>query len=332
MAHVKIDIGGHRFSMEFNLRMVATIHDDFEWINLHTCARPQCMLEGRRVPFFHNDCLSFRLYDISDALVAAGDFALDPPAHERNRRSHRIKRLLAPRLRDELQIRLPAEILMAIAGLLVRECAVITAEEQSLGTDVSDMTVNLTQDVYVNYTIIEGLRYVKSISNTAPKLCNEHHIGLLSKQGEPVGKIWIAKDPRGIRFVKFCPADALLTGPTPIVKSWWRTISTPCDVDKITIKSDVSAICKSSSILTSGQGLKARDILIYNETIPYNASNYVGWVSPEHPNDVIDITTLDQVNFLPKRVITTFFNCNANGITGYTAVTDGSPFGTIHTA
>ena len=187
------------------------------------------------------------------------------------------------------------------------------------------MTVDLTQDVYLNYTIIEGLRYVESIINTAPKLCNEHHTGLLSKKGEPVGKIWIAEDHRGVRFVKFCPADVSLAGP-----SWWRTISTPCDVDKITINSDVSAICKSSSILTSGQGLKARDILIYNETIPYNASNYVGWVSPERPNDVIDVTTLDQVNFLPKRVMMTFFNCNTNGITGYTVVTDGSPFGTIH--
>jgi hypothetical protein len=81
---------------------------------------------------------------------------------------------------------------MAIAGLLVRECAVITAEEQSLGTNVSDMTVDLTQDVYISYTIVDGVRYVKSIDNTMSKFCNEEHSGLLSKQGEPVGKIWIA--------------------------------------------------------------------------------------------------------------------------------------------
>ncbi|KAJ4023047.1 hypothetical protein NW752_003505 [Fusarium irregulare] len=228
-------LGGLRFSMEFNLRMSDTIDDDFEWTNLHTCARPRCMMEGRRTPFFHNDCLDFRLYDISDALIAAGDYAFDPPAHEKNRRSRRIKGLLAPKLRDELQIRLPAETLIAIAGFLVRECAVITTEAQSLGTDVSDMTVDLAQDVYVSYTTIEGLRYVKSISNTAPK----DHPVLLSKQGQPVGKIWVAEDYRGIRFVKFCPAGASLAGPTPIVKSWWRTISIPCDVDKITIKFDV---------------------------------------------------------------------------------------------
>jgi len=303
-AHVKIDIGGLRFFMEFNLRMSDTIHDDFEWINLHTCARPRCILEGRRVPFFHNDCLCFRLYDISDALIVTGDYAFDPTAHERDRRSRRIKRLLAPKLRDELQIRLPAEILMTIAGFLVRECAVITTETQSLGTDVSDMTVDLTQDVYVSYTTIEGLRYVKSIRNTAPKLCNGDRTRLLNKQGEPVGMIWVAEDYRGIRFVKFCPADASLAGPTPIEKSWWRTISTPRDIDKITIRFDVSAyLQKLSSVLASGQGLKVRDILIYNETIPDDDSNYVGWVSPEHPNDIIDITTFDQVKSFPARLL-----------------------------
>lgn len=289
------------------------------------------MLEGRRVPVFHSDCLDFRLYDISDALIAAGDYTFDPPAHERNRRSHRIKRLLAPRLRDELRIRLPAEILIAIAGFLVRECAVITTEAQSLGTDVSDMTVDLTQDVYVSYTTIEGLRYVKSISNTAPKLCNEDQTGLLSKQGESVGKIWIAEDYCGIRFVRFCPADASLAGPTPMVKSWWRTISIPCDVDKITIKFDVSAYLRTPSpVLTSDQGLKVRDILIHHETIPDDTSKYIGWVSPEHPNDVIDITTFDQVNIFPERLMMTFFNCNTNGITGYTAVTRGISVTMIH--
>ncbi|KAH7255279.1 uncharacterized protein BKA55DRAFT_688295 [Fusarium redolens] len=273
IAHIR----GQRFSIEFNLRMADTIHDSYKWINLHTYASPRCMAEGRHIPFFHNDCFCFRLYDISDALVAAGDYTFDPPAYERNRRSHRIKRLLAPKLRDELQIRLPAETLMAVAGLLVRECTVITAEEQSLGINVSNITVDITQDIYISYTTIDGVRYVKSIGNTVSKLYNEDHPGLLSKQGEPVGKIWIAEDHRGIR-----------------------------------------------------SGLKLRDILIYNEAIPDDTSNYVGWANPEHPNDVIDITTFDQVNSFPERLQMTFFNCNTNGITGYTAVTGGSSVAMIH--
>ncbi|KAF5708944.1 hypothetical protein FGLOB1_6164 [Fusarium globosum] len=311
IAHIE----GQRFSMEFNLRMADTIHDSFEWINLHTCANPQCMAEGRRIPFFHNDCFCFRLYDISDALVAAGNYTFDPPAYEKKRRSHRIKRLLAPKLRDELQIRLPAETLMIIAGLLVRECAAITAEEQLLGLNVSDDTVDLTKDVYVGYTAVDGVRYVRSLGNTVSKLCNQDCPVLLSKQGESVGKIWIAEDYRGIRAVKFCSADTSLTGPTPIAKSWWRAICVPCDVEKIATKSD---------------GLKLRDILTCDEKVSTDTRNYIGWAKPEHPNDVIDITTFDQVNSFPERLRMTFFNCNVNGTTGYTAVTCGSSVAMVH--
>ena len=73
-----------------------------------------------------------------------------------------------------------------------------------------------------------------------------------------------------------------------------------------------------------------RDILICNETIPDDTGNHVGWVSPEHPNDVIDITTFDQVNSFPERLMMTFFNCNTDGITGYTAVTSGISVTMIH--
>ncbi|GKU06414.1 unnamed protein product [Fusarium langsethiae] len=258
---------------------------------------------------------SARLYDISDALVAAGNYTFNPPAYEINRRSHRIKRLLAPKLRDELQIRLPPETLMAVAGLLVRECAAITAKEQSLGTDVSDIAVNLTQDVYVRYTNVDGVRYVKSLDNTASELCDQDRHMLLSKQGEPVRKIWIDEDYRGIRFVKLSTADATLAEPTPIAKSWWRAIYVQCDIENIIIKSD---------------GLKLRDIILCNEKIPNDAGNYVGWSNPEHPNNVIDITTFDEVNSFPERLRMTFFNCNASGTSGYTAVTCGSSAAMIH--
>ncbi|PTD07242.1 hypothetical protein FCULG_00005437 [Fusarium culmorum] len=198
-------IGDRRCSIAFNLRMTDTIHDRYEWINLHTCARLRCMMDSPRVPFFHRDCYRFRLYHISSALVAAGNYTFDSPGHEENRRSHRIKRLLVPKLRDQLQIRLPDEILVFIAVHLVLA-----------GADVSETTASLTQDVYISYTLVDGVRYVKSIDNAVPKLCEQDRPRLLSNQGEPIRKICIAEDYRGIRAVKLCSADALFTGPTPI--------------------------------------------------------------------------------------------------------------------
>ncbi|KAF5619786.1 hypothetical protein F52700_11614 [Fusarium sp. NRRL 52700] len=303
------DIGSQRFSMDFKLRMTETVHDSYEWVNLHTCARRRCMRQGRRVPFFHHECFSFRLYDISDALIATGEWGYEAPANESSRRSHRIKNLLAPNLRDQLQIRLPLETLITIAGHLVRECAAITAEEQSLGTAVSDTALDITQDIYAYYTAVDGVRYVKSLCNTPSNFGGHDHPKLLSKKGKPVDKIWIAEDHRGIRSVIFCDADSPLVGPTPITKSWWRVLTTSNGTKEIAVKSD---------------GIKLRDIVISDETRPNTSSNYVSWADPSHPDNVIDIMTLESIDVFPEGLKMMPFNCNASGTTGYTAVT-GEP-------
>ncbi|KAF5586805.1 uncharacterized protein FSUBG_12016 [Fusarium subglutinans] len=308
-------IRGQRFSMDFKLRMTEIVHDSYEWVNLHTCARRRCMMQGHRVPFFHHECFCFRLYDISDALVAAGEWSFEPPASENSRRSHRIKSLLAPKLRDQLQIRLPPETLMTIAGYLVRECAAITAEEQSLGTEVSDTTVEISRDIYVNYTAVDGVRYVKTLCNTASNFGDQDYNRLRRKMDKPVDQIWIAEDHRGIRSVIFCGADSPLVGPTPIMKSWWRVLTTSNATKEIAIKSD---------------GIKLRDIVMSGETRPYASSNYVSWADPSHPDNVIDIMTLGLVDVFPEGLKMMSFDCNASGTTGYTAVTGGSSVSMIH--
>ncbi|KAF5540413.1 hypothetical protein FNAPI_10512 [Fusarium napiforme] len=256
------------------------------------------------------------LYDISDALVAAGEWAFEPPASENSRRSHRIRNLLAPKLRHQLQIRLPPEILMTIAGHLVRECASITAEEQCLGTVVSDTAVDITQDVYAKYTAVDGVRYVKSLYNTASSNSDDQdHPTLLSKKGKPIDKIWIAEDYCGIRSVIFCDVDFRLEGPTPITKSWWRVLNNSKDTKKIAIKSD---------------GIKLRDIVISDETVPDAASNYVSWADPSHPDNIIDIMTLGPIDVFPEGLKMMSFDCNASGTTGYTAVIGGTSVAMIH--
>ncbi|KAF5986032.1 hypothetical protein FBULB1_2596 [Fusarium bulbicola] len=216
---------------------------------------------------------------------------------------------------DQLQIRLPHETLMTIAGHLVRECAAITAEEQSLGTGVSDTVVDITRDIYANYTAVDGMCYVKSLCNTASNLGDQDHRTLLSKEGKAVDKIWIAEDHRGIRCVIFCAADPPLAGPTPITKSWWRVLTTSYDTKEIVIKSD---------------GIKLRDIVMSDETRHYTNSNYVSWAEPSHPDNIIDIMTLGPIDVFPEGLKMMSFNCNVSGITGYTAVTGGTSVAMIH--
>ncbi|KAF5699018.1 hypothetical protein FGLOB1_11632 [Fusarium globosum] len=270
-------------------------------------------MQGRRVPFFHHECVCFRLYDISDALTTSGEWSFEPPASEISRRSHRIKNLLAPKLRDQLQIRLPPETLMTITGHLVRECAAVTAEEQSLGTAVSDTTVYVTQDIYADYTAVDGVRYVKSLCNSVFNFGDQDHFALLRKKSKPIGKIWIAEDHRGIRSIILCGKDSPLVGPTPITKSWWRSLTISNDTKEIAIKSD---------------GLKLRDIVVSGDTGP--KPNSISWADPSHPENVIDIMTLEPIGVVPERLRMMPFTCNASGTTGYTAVTDGPSVAMIH--
>ncbi|KAF5651316.1 hypothetical protein F25303_4145 [Fusarium sp. NRRL 25303] len=290
-------IGNQRFPMDFKLRMIETVHDSYEWINLHTCARRRCMMQGRRVPFFHHECFCFRLYDISDALTASGEWSFEPPASEISRRSLRIKNLLAIKLRDQLQIRLPPETLMTITGHLVRECAAITAEEQSLDTAVSDTIVDITQDIYADYTAVDGVRYVKSLYNMTSNSDDQDHPTLLSKR------------------IVFCDKDSPLVGPTPITKSWWRALTISNDTKEISIKSD---------------GIKLRNIVLSGEAGPKPSNNYVSWADPSHPENVIDIMTLEPIDVVPERLRMVSFVCNASGTTGYTAVTSGTSVAMIH--
>lgn len=242
-SHLMAGIEYERFSSEFPLRMRDTKHDNFEWVNYHTCGG-RCMMAGRRVPFFHSKCLRFRLYAISDALLAAGEYTYEPPADEEHRRFTRTRCLLAPKLNDVLQVRLPPEILTTIAGLLVRECAIITSEEESLGKSVSDTLIDLSRDVYASYHVVDGVRYATSLANSTSEMSEDEHHVLVRKAGHSVHKIWIAEDHRGIRCVKFCSSDGVLPGPTPIARSWWRSISAPHGIGEITVKTDVGGMFK----------------------------------------------------------------------------------------
>ena len=226
--------------------MNETIHDDHEWINLHTCAR-HCILCDRRVPFFHGRCFWFRLFEISESLLAAGEYTFEPPTYEEPRRFDRIQRLLAPKLNGVLPVRLPPEMLITIAGLLVHECALITAEEQALEKPITEILIDLSRNVYANYHAVDGVGYIKSLQNLRSETGDEEHHLLHVGENRRIRKIWIAEDHRGIRFVKFSSSDAPLSGPGPIARSWWREISMPSEVTTIKVKTDVGRLLKYCS-------------------------------------------------------------------------------------
>ncbi|KAF4446708.1 hypothetical protein F53441_9641 [Fusarium austroafricanum] len=303
-------INPQRLSAPWEYAEVLNMYNEVENVVFHGCFGQRCSKQNL-VPFFHAECLSLRSHDLSDALIAAGEYTFDPHRYEQQQRADRVRGLLAPRLRGNLGIRLPDEVLTMIAGLLIRECATVTAQERSIGTEISGNSVDLLRGVYVTYTTVEGIRYVKGIGNWK----SEDQQVLASKDGHAVQKIWIAEDYRGIRFVKFCSENTELSGPTPMKDSWWRAISAPCSINRINVKTD---------------GLKLRDISVPEETNTDVNVEHISWTSPDHPNRILNLETLENSDDCLKGLRMISFDCNVEGTTGYTVVTDGEAITWIH--
>ncbi|KAL6360665.1 hypothetical protein LRP88_06372 [Fusarium phalaenopsidis] len=87
-----------------------------------------------------------------------------------------------------------------IASYLVRESAMITAKNQSMFIQASDITVDLSKDVYASYSVVDGVRYIKSLRNIDTNQDGEYHLVLDAKKKNYVDKIRICEDHLGIRF------------------------------------------------------------------------------------------------------------------------------------
>lgn len=188
------------------------------------------------IPFFHAECLKVKQHDIRRCL-ATGQFTFEPTFHDQARRFERTKNRLAQRLGGILQDRLQAECMATVVELLVHECATITNEQQFLGESEPNSTVRLDRVIYATYCAIDGLRYVKNLTNTVP---NEEEFTVLSKEGQNVSKVYIAEDYRGIRAIKCCFSSETLSNAVPITDSYWRTLSGLPDNNSVVVQSDVS--------------------------------------------------------------------------------------------
>jgi hypothetical protein len=52
-----------------------------------------------------------------------------------------------------------------IVTLLDRECAIVTAQEQTLERSATDSIVDLSSNVYANYVAVDGVCYLERLRN-----------------------------------------------------------------------------------------------------------------------------------------------------------------------
>ncbi len=126
-----------------------------------------------------------------------------------------------------------------IARSLVRECAVVTAQEQTLGEPLpASFRLDLTRKVYAEYLEVEGVNYIKNLSNTKPKSARTELLLDAQKTG-PVCQLLIAQDHLGVRAVQFAGSagGAFEAELTP--GAWYKDMSMPDGFAGVWVKTDV---------------------------------------------------------------------------------------------
>ncbi len=154
----------------------------------------------------------------------------------------RILRILTEKVKVSWVRGLPDELCQIIAGFLVRECAVITAEELANQNSVDNSVLDLSQDVYGRYVVIDGVRYIKSLRNASGSIAEPGEELLLdTHMVHNIRNIHIGEDHLGVRHVQFSPSMNVSRSHLSIPGLWWRQLSESCGISKIPTRTDVSS-------------------------------------------------------------------------------------------
>ena len=175
---------------------------------------------------------------MSPKLLAATNYSFQPTILEERRRRDYMLQILAERLKAFWAKRLPDELCRIIAGFLVRECAVITAQELADQNSAANSAIDLSHDVYIRYVMIDGIRYIGSLRNSSRSAVEPGEKLLLDAQvARNIRNIYIGEDHLGIRQVLFSSFSHDLSTPG----LWWRELSRPCGISEIRTRTDVSS-------------------------------------------------------------------------------------------
>ncbi len=180
---------------------------------------------------------------MSPKFLATTNYSFRPPILEERRRKDRTLRILMERLKASWAKRLPDELCRIIAGFLVRECAVITAQELANEDGEIDSVVDLSHDVYVHYVMIDGIRYIRSLRNSSRSATKPGETLLLGAQtARNIRNIYIGEDHLGIREVRLSSSSTIESkSDLRIAGLWWKQLSEPCGISKIKTRIDVSS-------------------------------------------------------------------------------------------
>lgn len=175
-------------------------------------------------------------------------YSYEPPKSDERRRRELVRFRLQQALKRNLG-RLPTEVWDYVAKDLVCEFATVAIPVVESKTV---FTIDPLEAVWARYVDIDGVKYVKSVSN-------EHKPGdrlLWDKPRSPTGHVvYIAEDHLGINEITNHPKSTQ-SAQSKGVSTWWRTVPAE-DSSTIDFKTDVSLLLCSVFIADVFLGRKA---------------------------------------------------------------------------
>ncbi len=209
-------------------------------------------------------CIAFESLP-SSAFLHATEYSFDPAPSDERRRRDRSQLLLGKRLCD-IYGRLPLELWLQVAGELVRECAISTAQTLWQHRSSADRQVDIELGVWASYVCIDGVRYIADLSNAVDSRSSSAMILHVCKTSE-INVVYSLEDHLGIRRLVFASQEDTAKPPSfpgsgKMNGLWWQTI--PLRSRKLEAKSDVSyrpcPLMLFSSHSGPPQGLKLRSL------------------------------------------------------------------------
>ncbi|KAI1448578.1 hypothetical protein F5Y02DRAFT_414582 [Annulohypoxylon stygium] len=212
------------------------------------CCDDICVGRRATVHCFHLDCWAFiytkfGMVELPIPFFHSTHFSYFSPAWRKleEDRTHYFRSLLAENLKKEKwPMALPNEVWQMIAGYLVREAAIITEGEKCSSPLMPNTIVDLHYDVYAEYTMFEGKRYLKAIGNCSKENAHGRPLIHRGQDFENVREVYSLDDHRGIRDIIFITDKERQLSNASLVPSgtWLMKISGPLGVWKISVGCD----------------------------------------------------------------------------------------------
>jgi hypothetical protein len=174
------------------------------------------------IPSFHRECYSFTSLQISDAFLAATEFSFQPSISEVRRRRNLIQTELTDALQNGPWFKtLPREVWHMISEFLVEEYAVVKSERANeILSNSTETLLDFSSNVYVQYTVIDGIRYVSGLSNSAAR---GSELLVDAKSMPAIQRVDVGEDHLGVRQLLLDTREQ--SSINYISSLWWRHIT-----------------------------------------------------------------------------------------------------------